>query len=103
MRIKWSGVIVALLMATSAFAENYELRSSVQSAFNLLELSRPKKPIPSITDEPFESIFARLSTEKPLSMQRQLALLNLRYDLSNNPVSGATMTRGKPIQGGVRV
>jgi len=36
-------------------------------------------------------------------MKEQLALLQERYDLSNRPVKGVTMTRGKPVQGGVRV
>ena len=36
-------------------------------------------------------------------MQRQTALLNERYDLSNRPVPGAMMSGGrKPVQGGVR-
>src|SRR4030095_13721764 len=36
-------------------------------------------------------------------MKRQLALLEERYDLSNKPASGVTMSRGKPVQVGVRV
>jgi len=35
-------------------------------------------------------------------MKRQMDLLNERYDLSNRPASGVTMSRGKPIQEGVR-
>src|SRR5690606_36341645 len=35
--------------------------------------------------------------------QRQQKLLNARYDLANRPVKGVTMSRGKPVQGGVRV
>jgi hypothetical protein len=36
-------------------------------------------------------------------MQRALARLRDRYDLADRPVQGVTMTRGKPVQGGVRV
>ena len=34
---------------------------------------------------------------------RQMDLLNERYDLSDHPAQGVTMSRGKPIQEGVRV
>jgi hypothetical protein len=36
-------------------------------------------------------------------MKRQMDLLNERYDLSDHPAQGVTMSRGKPIQEGVRV
>lgn len=56
------------------------------------------------TIEPsFEKVVAELSRQKPVVMQRQLALLHERYDLADPPVPGVTMTRGKPVQGGVRV
>ncbi|HEX8113846.1 MAG TPA: hypothetical protein VF516_39210 [Kofleriaceae bacterium] len=57
----------------------------------------------STIEPPFEKVFAELSREKPLVMQRALALLRDRYDLSDRSVRGVTMTRGKPVQGGVRV
>ena len=40
---------------------------------------------------------------KPEVMQRQMDLLRARYDLSNRPAKGVTMSRGKPIQEGVRI
>jgi cytochrome c peroxidase len=58
--------------------------------------------LPTI-EPPFDKVYAQLSREKPAVMQRQLALLRYRYDLSDRPVPGVTMTRGKPIQGGARV
>ena len=36
-------------------------------------------------------------------MKRQQALLAERYDLANRPAPGVTMSRGKPVQDGVRV
>jgi hypothetical protein len=36
-------------------------------------------------------------------MEKHQALLEQRYDLADHPVSGVTMSRGKPVQGGVRV
>jgi cytochrome c peroxidase len=50
----------------------------------------------------FETLFATKVEEKPIAMERQLALLSERYDLSDNPAD-VTMTRGKPVQAGVRV
>src|ERR1700759_1030663 len=58
--------------------------------------------LPTI-EPPFDQVYAQLSREKPEVMRRQLALLHERYDLSNRPAPGVTMTRGKPVQGGVRV
>src|ERR1039458_8141940 len=36
-------------------------------------------------------------------MKRQMDLLQERYDLRNDPAPGVTMTRGKPVQRGIRV
>ena len=36
-------------------------------------------------------------------MKRQMALLDERYDLATTPAPGVTMSRGKPVQEGVRV
>ncbi|MCL5059381.1 MAG: cytochrome B6 [Candidatus Thermoplasmatota archaeon] len=53
-------------------------------------------------NEDFASIMARLKGEKPAAMQRQRALLEARYDLSNRPAQGIRMSGGKPVQQGVR-
>src|SRR3977135_991198 len=53
--------------------------------------------------EPFSSIFARLSAQKPEVTREHMALLNERYDLSNRPAAGVTMDRTKAVQEGVRV
>ncbi len=41
--------------------------------------------------------------EKPAAMWRQMALLRMRYDLGDRPSTSVTMSRGKPVQEGVRV
>jgi cytochrome c peroxidase len=46
---------------------------------------------------------ARMKAEKEGIMQRQLDLLNERYDLSNRPAQGVVMSRGKAVQEGVRI
>jgi len=45
----------------------------------------------------------RMKADKPTVMQRQVDLLNARYDLSDRPAEGVTMFRGKQVQQGVRV
>ncbi|MBX3155553.1 MAG: cytochrome B6 [Deltaproteobacteria bacterium] len=56
-----------------------------------------------VVTAPFDDIYRRLSAEKPDVMRRQRELLQARYDLGDRAVPGATMSRGKPVQGGVRV
>jgi cytochrome c peroxidase len=53
--------------------------------------------------ESFASIRDRMSAAKADVMKRHLGLLDQRYDLSNRPARGVTMSRGKAIQEGVRV
>jgi cytochrome c peroxidase len=54
--------------------------------------------------EDFATIMARMKAAKAEVMQRQLALLAERYDVSNRPAAdGTKMSRGKPVQEGVRV
>ncbi len=50
----------------------------------------------------FPATFARMKADKPAIMKRQLDLLQERYDLSDRPAHGVTMTRGKAVQEGVR-
>src|SRR5215813_3366475 len=59
--------------------------------------------LPVDITEPFTSLMARLSAEKPSVEQVHNSLLNDRYDLSDRPAQGVTMDRTKPLQEGVRV
>jgi len=52
--------------------------------------------------EDFSALVKRLQQEKPEFAKRQQALLAERYDLSDRPAPGVTMSRGKPVQQGVR-
>ena len=70
---------------------------------------------PVVIQEDFASVLSRMSAAKAAIMQRQRALLEERYDLSDRPAAGesggglrldgggVTMSRGKAIQAGVRV
>ena len=53
--------------------------------------------------ENFDALVRRLQQEKPTFAKRQKDLLGSRYDLANRPAPGVTMSRGKPVQEGVRV
>ncbi len=67
------------------------------------EPSQPSSYGPVDIHETFASILARMKAAKPEVMKKQKALLEKRYDLGDRAVRGAAMSRGKPIQGGVRV
>src|SRR6186713_1767738 len=51
----------------------------------------------------FAALVAKLSGEKPQFAKRQQDLLNARYDMADRPAPGVVMSRGKPVQDGVRV
>ncbi|MDG3005920.1 cytochrome B6 [Paludisphaera mucosa] len=59
--------------------------------------------LPVAVRESPRTIQLRMEAEKPAVMRRQLDLLRDRYDLEDRPAAGVTMSRGKPVQGGVRV
>ncbi|WP_323844381.1 hypothetical protein [Microbulbifer magnicolonia] len=63
----------------------------------------PSSYAPVVDKESFTSTLKRMQGEKSEILQRHKTLLNQRYDLSNRPVKGVTMSGGKAVQGGVRV
>ncbi len=63
----------------------------------------PSSYAPVDIHEAFATTMSRMSAAKADIVKRQLALLAERYDLSNNPAPGLTMSRNKAIQQGVRV
>ena len=64
---------------------------------------KPSSYSPVVITEGFATIMARMKAAKPEVMKKHMDLLSERYDLSNRPARGVTMSRGKPIQEGVRV
>jgi len=58
---------------------------------------------PVVLTEEFSATMSRMKAEKSGVMKRQLEFLQDRYDLRNDPSPSVTMTRGKPIQQGIRV
>src|SRR5437870_9861673 len=63
---------------------------------------KPSSYMPVDIKESFAAIMARMTAAKPEVMKRQMDLLNARYDLANRPAKDVTMSRGKPVQEGVR-
>jgi cytochrome c peroxidase len=57
---------------------------------------------PVAIEEDFDSIMARMKAAKPDIMKTHMALLEARYDMSDRPAADATMSKGKPLQEGVR-
>ena len=58
---------------------------------------------PVVIKEPFAKTMARMKAAKAEVMQRQMDLLNERYDLNNRPAEGVMMSGGiKAVQEGVR-
>ncbi len=53
--------------------------------------------LPVDIKEPFATMMARMKAAKAAVMQRQMALLNERYDLAKRVSNDVKMTRGKPI------
>ncbi|HVS27409.1 MAG TPA: hypothetical protein VHE58_08975, partial [Burkholderiales bacterium] len=53
--------------------------------------------------EDFSALVKRLQQEKPEFAKRHQALLAERYELADRAAPGVTMSRGKPVQEGVRV
>ena len=67
------------------------------------QTNRQSSYSPVVITEDFDSIQARMKAAKAEIMKRQMDLLAERYDLSNRPAKGVTMSRGKSIQEGLRV
>ncbi len=63
----------------------------------------PTSYLPVALQETFAQLMARMSAAKPRLTLEQNQLLAERYDLSNHPSNEVLMSRGKPIQEGVRV
>src|ERR1039457_587265 len=63
----------------------------------------PSSYMPVDIHESFSTIMNRMTAVKPEIMERHMALLEQRYDLSNRPAQGVKMSGGKAVQQGVRV
>ncbi|MBN2577679.1 MAG: cytochrome B6 [Pirellulales bacterium] len=62
----------------------------------------PSSYAPVDLHEDFGAVVSRMEAAKPAIMDRQMKLLQERYDLSDRPAKGVTMSRGKAVQEGIR-
>src|SRR5712671_1879703 len=64
----------------------------------------PQLTYRALPTQPFDAVRTADEAEKPAVEQRQQAVLEERYDLSDLPIPSVMMSGGrKPAQGGVRV
>jgi cytochrome c peroxidase len=76
---------------------------AVGGAAVLVAQAPPSSYAPVVPRESFAAVMSRMSAAKAEVMKKHLALLAERYDLADRPAAGVTMSRNKPVQGGVRV
>ncbi len=87
---KWSALAAALIVSVQVMHP--------QEAGN-----KSSSYAPVDIHETFTAILNRMTAAKPEIMRRQMTLLEQRYDLSDRPAKGATMSRSKPLQEVVRM
>jgi cytochrome c peroxidase len=64
--------------------------------------ARGKTSYAPVQEEDFNAVVKRMSDARPAVMKKHMDLLNERYDMADKP-GQAKMSRGKPVQSGVRV
>jgi cytochrome c peroxidase len=98
-RVAWALVVAAAwVWSTSA-----QRRLAVAQQPAPAVPNAPPAAPPAAAVEPFESVVARMTAAKAGIREKHLALLNQRYDLADHPAAGVTMSKGGPVQAGVRV
>jgi cytochrome c peroxidase len=128
-RAYFACVVLTVLAATAAYAQEERRRpdqpqpGSQEAAGTQLptqgkqtatrtrqELEAARIPLrgdtsyaPVAREAPLADVIKKMRAEKAGIAQRHRTLLESRYDLSDRPAQGVTMSRGKPVQGGVRV
>jgi cytochrome c peroxidase len=88
---EWLSAIIALSVLLIAIGCVYAKEMMMHSSY-----------APVMIKTSFQETMKKMAAEKAEIMARQMELLNKRYDLSDKPASGVTMSKGKAIQDGVR-
>ena len=99
---KYAGAFLAMILSLCVASAQDTGRKSP----SLQKPALPKTPAiiaPVAAPEDFASVMNRMVEAKPAIQQRHLELLQLRYDLSDQPAAESIMARKKPVQAGVRV
>lgn len=87
---------IVLLAATAALA-------GATVAFAAEQITGKTSYAPVASTESFSTVKQGMEKQKSEVMKRQMDLLKARYDLSDTPMNGTAMSRGKAVQDGVRV
>lgn len=87
---------ILLLAATAALA-------SATITFAAEQLIGKTSYAPVASTDSFSTVRQGMEKQKNSVMKRQMDLLAARYDLSDRPMQGTAMSRGKAVQEGVRV
>ncbi len=95
-------VVVAVLTGCIVEGGKADSQWSRSAALDPQDTPAPEPP-PPLGDGNLPDLMAQLMAEKADVMARQRELLELRYDLTDQPHPTATMSGGKPLQMGVRV
>ena len=88
-----AGLMGACIAVASAYAQEQQEQ----------KVEAPTSFLPVALTEPFADVVARMKAAKATINKRQSDLLASRYDLRDRPATGVKMSRGKPVQEGVRV
>ena len=96
MRRRWSrshgvGVAFGCALLISLGVSHAQEKRAVPTSYSRVDVT-----------EPFAETMARMKAAKAEVAKRHTDLLSERYDLGNRPAQGASMSRGKPVQEGVR-
>jgi cytochrome c peroxidase len=102
------GLLFGLSQVGSLFSQERQLQP--QPKKKAPPASNPKKgpeseakTAPSPQDGDFQAVVEKMVAAKPGIEAKHQALLEARYDLSDQPSAEVKMTRGRPIQTGIRV
>jgi len=88
--------------AVAVLAMGLVVAGVVVAAYAMQGSPAPVSSYIPVNEDDFRTVLARMRAAKAGIEKRQQELLAARYDLGDRPVPGATMSRGKAIQGGVR-
>jgi len=94
-------LVIGAMLITSPVTVSGKATEKTPNAQELPQKGTSYSPVD--LKEDFALVMARMKAAKPEVMKRQMDLLKERYDLANRPAKDVTMSRGKPVQEGIRV
>ena len=89
--------VAGVIAATAALCVAAEQERQKQTS------KPPTSYSPVVMQQSFADTVAKMQAEKPAIEDLHKALLQERYDMSDRPARNVTMSRGKPVQEGIRV